>query len=141
MTDKTLTAILLLFASLCATANAQDPTGTLEGRITDPSSSLVTGADVNVTNPQTGLTRSVKSSGDGAFHFSNLPVGAYTLTVNAAGFAAFSASSIRLDIGQIVTYPVTLQLSGAHAEVVVVAQTVMVDTSQTIGNVVSSAEA
>ncbi len=141
MTDKTVTAILLLFASLCAIANAQDPTGTLEGRISDPSSSLVTGADVNVTNPQTGLTRAAKSSSVGAFHFSNLPVGEYTLTVNAAGFAAFSASSIRLDIGQIVTYPITLQLSGAHAEVVVVAQTVMVDTSQTIGNVVSSAEA
>jgi len=134
-------SVLLLFASLCAIASAQDPTGTLEGRITDPSSALVAGADVNVTNPQTGLTRTVKSSGDGAFHFSNLPVGEYTLTVNAAGFARFSASSIRLDIGQIVTYPVALQLSGSHSEVDVVAQAVMVDTSQTIGNVVSSAEA
>jgi hypothetical protein len=147
MTDKNPRTILLLFASLtlfaslCAIANAQDPTGTLEGRITDPSSALVAGADVNVTNPGTGLTRTVKSSSDGAFHFSNLPVGEYTLTVNAAGFAPFSASSIRLDIGQIVTYPVTLQLSGSHSEVNVTAQAVMVDTSQTIGNVVSSAEA
>src|SRR5580700_10815159 len=141
MTDKTLLTILLLLASLCMIANAQDPNGTLEGRITDPSSALVAGGDVNVTNPQTGLTRNAKSSGDGAFHFSNLPVGEYTLTVTAAGFARFSASSIRLDIGQIVTYPITLQLSGSHSEVNVTAQAVMVDTSQTIGNVVSSAEA
>jgi hypothetical protein len=104
MTDKNPRTILLLFACLCAIANAQDPTGTLEGRITGPSSSLVTGAEVKVTNPQTGLTRGAKSSGDGAFHFSNLPVGKYTLTVNAASFAPFSASSIRLDIGQIVAY-------------------------------------
>src|SRR5580700_12031498 len=141
MTDKTLLTILLLLASLCMIANAQDPNGTLEGRITDPSSALVAGGDVNVTNPQTGLTRNAKSSGDGAFHFSNLPVGEYTLTVTAAGFARFSASSIRLDIGQIVTYPVALELSGSHSEVNVAAQAVMVDTSQTIGNVVSSAEA
>jgi hypothetical protein len=141
MTDKTLLTILLLLASLCMIANAQDPNGTLEGRITDPSSALVAGGDVNVTNPQTGLTRNAKSSGDGAFHFSNLPVGEYTLTVTAAGFARFSASSIRIDIGQIVTYPVALELSGSHSEVNVAAQAVMVDTSQTIGNVVSSAEA
>jgi Carboxypeptidase regulatory-like domain/TonB dependent receptor len=132
---------ILLFASLFTIANAQDPNGTLEGRITDPSSALVSGAEVNVTNPQTRLTRTAKSSGEGAFHFSNLPVGKYTLTVNAAGFASFSASSIRVDIGQIVTYPVALQLSASRSEVNVTAQAVMVDTSQTIGNVVSAAEA
>ena len=136
-----LITIFLLFASLCTILNAQDPNGTLEGRITDPSSALVSGAEVKVTNPQTGLVRRAKSSGDGAFHFSNLPVGEYTLTVDASGFARFSASSIRVNIGQIVTYPVALQLSGSHSEVNVTAQAVMVDTSQTIGNVVSSGEA
>jgi len=141
MTHRIAITILLFLAMLCAIANAQDPTGTLEGRITDPSSALVSGADVNVTNPQTGLARTAKSWSDGSFHFSNLPVGEYTLTVNAAGFAHFSVSSIRLDIGQIVTYPVALELSASHSEVNVAAQTVMVDTSQTIGNVVSSAEA
>jgi hypothetical protein len=133
--------ILWLFAALCLIARAQDPTGTLEGRIEDPSSALVSSAEVNLTNPQTGLTRATKSSGDGTFHFSNLPVGEYTLTVNANGFAPFSASAIRIDIGQVVTYPVTLQLASGRTEVKVTAQTVMVDTSQTIGNVVSSAEA
>ncbi|HTC35633.1 MAG TPA: carboxypeptidase regulatory-like domain-containing protein, partial [Bryobacteraceae bacterium] len=122
-------------------ARAQDPTGTLEGRIEDPSSALVSSAELNLTNPQTGLTRATKSSGDGTFHFSNLPVGEYTLSVNANGFAPFSASTIRIDIGQVVTYPVALQLAGGRTEVKVTAQTVLVDTSQTIGNVVSSAEA
>jgi hypothetical protein len=128
-------------AFACPSANAQDPIGTLEGQITDPSSGLVAGADVSVTNPQTGLTRSTKFAHDGAFHFSNLSVGEYTLTVNATGFAAFSASSIRLDIGRVVTFPVALQVSGSHALMNVVAQTVMVDTSQTIGNTVLADEA
>jgi hypothetical protein len=141
MNDKTPITILLLFASLCAMANAQDTIGTLEGQIEDPSSARVSGAEVSVHNAQTGLTRTEHSSREGSFHFSNLPVGEYSLAVNANGFAPFSVSPIRIDIGQVVGYPVSLQLAGGHAEVKVMAQTVMVDTSQTIGNVVSSAEA
>jgi hypothetical protein len=131
---------MLVFLFLCPFVNAQDPIGTLEGRITDPSSALVSGAEVGAHNAQTGLTRTVRSSREGSYHFSNLPVGEYTVTVNATGFAAFSVSPVRIDIGQVVTYPIGLQLAGGHAEVVVAAQTVMVDTSQTIGDVVSGAQ-
>jgi hypothetical protein len=138
---KTLAAIPLLVLFLCPFANAQDPIGTLEGQITDPSSALVSGAEVSAHNAQTGLTRTVRSSREGSYHFSNLPTGEYTLTVNATGFAAFSVSPIRIDIGQVLTYPVALQLAGARAEVVVAAQTVMVDTSQTIGDVVLADQA
>jgi Carboxypeptidase regulatory-like domain/TonB dependent receptor len=139
MLKTSLLVLLLVFA--CALTYAQDTIGTLEGQITDPSSALISGADVSVSNPQTGLTRTSKSARDGTFHFSNLPVGEYSLTVNATGFAPFSASSIRVDIGQIVTYPVALQLAGGHAEVSVTGQAVMVDTSQTIGNTVLASEA
>jgi hypothetical protein len=141
MLKQTLTAIPLLVLFLCPLANAQDPIGTLEGQITDPSSAVVSGADVSAHNAQTGLTRTVRSSREGSYHFSNLPIGEYTLTVSATGFAAFSVSPVRIDIGQTVTYPIALQVAGGHAEVNVAAQTVMVDTSQTIGNVVSAGEA
>src|ERR1700722_15784077 len=125
MTDKTVVTILLLFASLCTIANAQDPIGTLEGQISDPSSALVSGAEVSLHNAQTGLTRTEHSSREGLFHFSNLPVGEYSLTVNANGFAAFSVSPIRIDIGRVVIYPVALQLASGRTEVKVTAQTVM----------------
>src|ERR1700691_6138679 len=133
MLKNLLVAITLPVLFLCPFANAQDTIGTLEGQVTDPSAAVVSGAEVSAGNPQTGLARTVRSSRDGAFHFSNLPVGEYTLTVNATGFAPFSVSPVRIDIGQVVTYPVALQLAGAHAEVVVGAQAVTVDTSQTIG--------
>ncbi len=141
MLKNTLATISVLVMSLCPIANAQDPIGTLEGHIADPSSAVVSGADVSVHNAQTGLTRTVRSSREGSYHFSNLPTGEYTLTVNATGFAPFSVSPVRVDIGQIVTYPVALQLAGARAEVVVAAQTVTVDTSQTIGDVVLADQA
>jgi hypothetical protein len=141
MTSKFPITIVLFATLLCATANAQDPIGTLEGQIADPSGALVSDAQVSVHNAQTGLSRTEYSSREGSFHFSNLPVGEYSLTVNAGGFAPFSVSAIRIDIGQVVAYPVALQLELGHDEIRVTALTVMVDTSQTIGNVLSSAEA
>ena len=77
---------------------------------------VVSGAEVSAHNNQTGLTRTVRSSHAGSFHFSNLPIGEYSLTVNASGFAPFHASPIRIDIGQVVAYPVELQLAGAHGQ-------------------------
>ena len=133
--------VTVFFALACLSAYAQTPVGTLEGLITDPSAAVVAGANVSVSNPQTGLARSLNTSRDGAFHFSDLPAGEYTLSVTANGFAPFSASSIRLDIGQAVVYPVKLELAGSHAQVTVDAQGVLIDTSQTIGNTVLAGEA
>jgi hypothetical protein len=133
-------AVLLRLTFLCSFASAQDPIGTLEGQITDPSGALVSGVEISARKTQTGFNRTVHSSHDGSYHFSNLPTGDYSLTVNAAGFAPYAAS-IRIDIGQVVKYPIALQVASAHTEVVVISQTVTVDTSQTIGDVVSSAEA
>jgi hypothetical protein len=133
--------ITLLFVCLCAVVRAQAPIGTLEGQIVDPSSALVSDAEVTVRQAQTGLTRTVHSSRQGAFHLSDLPVGTYQLEVKAQGFAGYSVSSIRIDIGQVVSWPVQLQIAGGHAEVNVAGETVTVDTSPTIGNVVSEKEA
>ncbi len=133
--------MFLFLALLSPVANAQDPIGTLEGLITDPSSARIFAAEVSVHNVQTGLTRIARSSHEGSFHFSNLPIGEYSLAVQANGFAPYLVSNIRIDIGQVVNFPVELQISGGHTEVNVAAQKVMVDTSQTIGNVVSSGQA
>ncbi|MGA2185441.1 MAG: carboxypeptidase regulatory-like domain-containing protein [Bryobacteraceae bacterium] len=134
--------IALLFVCLCAFVRAQTPIGTLEGQITDPAAALVSNADVSVHNTQTGLTRTVRSSRQGTFHFSDLPVGTYQLEVKApAGFAPYTVSSIRIDIGQVVSWPVQLQIASEHTEVSVTGQAVTVDTSPTIGNVVSEKQA
>src|SRR5438309_1770847 len=58
----------LLLAVMGGSLLAQDPTGTLEGRITDPSAARVPGAEVIAANSQTGLSARLLSSYDGSFH-------------------------------------------------------------------------
>jgi hypothetical protein len=138
---KQLSIVALLFICLCTLVQAQAPIGTLEGQITDPASALVSNAEVSVHNAQTGFSRTVLSSRQGAFHFSDLPIGAYLLEVKAQGFAPYSVSSIRIDIGQVVSWPVQLQIATGRTEVSVSGQAVTVDTSQTLGNVISEKQA
>ncbi len=81
---------------------AQDPVGVLEGHMTDSSGGSVSAAEVTASNRQTGFSAKQRSAEDGSFHFSSLPVGEYDLRVGADGFAAFTASAIRIDIGRTV---------------------------------------
>jgi hypothetical protein len=138
---KQLSYFALLFVCLSVFIRAQTPIGTLEGQITDPASALVSNAEVSIHNTQTGLTRTVRSSAQGDFHFSDLPIGIYQLEVKAAGFAPYSVSSIRIDIGQVVSWPAHLEIASTHTEVSVSGEAVTVDTSPTLGNVVSEKQA
>ena len=122
-------------------SQGQDPIGILEGQATDPSFAAVNGAQVTVLNAQTGLHQTVVTTRQGTFRFSNLPVGDYSLSVTAQGFGTFSASSIRIDVGRIVNYPVQLEIASGHSEVNVAGDVATVDTSSALGNVVSEREA
>ena len=119
---------------------AQDPTGTLEGTVTDPSGGRVPGASVTVRNVGTGFSTSEPSKSEGEFRFSFLPVGEYELTASARGFQTTRITGIRVDVNRVLSLP--LQLSVAPANTVAVSVSAAgVDASPTVGNVVSGREA
>ena len=129
---------LLFFVSL---AFGQDPTGIFEGHIVDPSGALVPNAAVTITNSSTGFTATQRSSSTGAFHFSYLPVGNYSLHVFLKGFSSFDTSNIHLDVNRVVNLPITLAVAGTIATAEVSAITATVDVSSTLGNVISAHDA
>jgi len=74
--------------------------GQIEGTITDPTGAQVPGAKVEIVNKGTGYTRSTDRDQSGFFRFPLLPLGAYTLTANAKGFALQEREGISLSAGQ-----------------------------------------
>ena len=132
---------LLTIAFCVPIGLAQDPTGTLEGRVSDPSSARVPGAKIAASNSATGFTATQESSPNGSFRFSYLPVGDYDLRVIARGFAAFEATHIRIDVDRTVNQPVALRIGAIGSSVDVAANAATVDFSSTVGSVVSSREA
>jgi hypothetical protein len=65
---------------------AADPTGTIVGRVLDPTGAAVVDARIAATAPTTGMSRQTTSASDGGYVFPLMPVGAYTLTVEVSGF-------------------------------------------------------
>ena len=62
-------------------------TGAITGTVEDPSGAFVAGAEVRISNQDTGvLTRTVKTDANGSFTAQLLPVATYTVTVSNPGF-------------------------------------------------------
>src|SRR5450631_2329775 len=94
-------ALLGLLPCLSSMATAQTGFSALRGNVTDASGAVVTGAQVTVTEPATGvLVRSAVSDAQGNFEFPNLKPGTYEVKSEMQGFKAFVAKDVVLDAGQ-----------------------------------------
>jgi hypothetical protein len=79
--------ILAVFVLFAATLSSQTVTGSLEGRITDPSGAVVPAVEISVVAQETGLTRRTLTNELGYFQLTFLPIGVYTVSARAKGFA------------------------------------------------------
>ncbi len=120
--------LLFLLGFSLKSLDAADPTGAIVGRVTDPSGAAVVNARITATAPATSLTRDTTSAGDGGYIFPLMPVGAYTLTVEADGFRRSEQRGIEVRANVSVTVPVNLQLGAVSESVTVEANAELVDT-------------
>src|SRR5215467_9548502 len=68
----------------------------IEGNVTDSSGAVVPGAKVTVTNNDTGLSRSILTSGEGFYRIVNLALGQYTVSADVTGFRPAEQHGVRL---------------------------------------------
>jgi len=141
MSHKTEIVCLLACAALTTRLNAQDPTGALEGRVSDSNGGALANAAVTLFNTQTGYVRSESSSADRLFRFAVLPIGKYTLTVKAPLFANFTQGPINVLVSQTARVNVQLQLASVMQPVAVTEDANPVDTAtNTLGKTVNGRE-
>ena len=81
----------------------------------DPASRGIVGALIALTNRASGMTRTVTTSADGVFRWSDLSPGTYLLLVQADGFEQLTRDDLRLDTGDVVTLELTLSPSAILA--------------------------
>src|SRR3954452_19712811 len=91
-------ALIVLLA--CASAFAQQTTGSVTGRVVDQQGSAVPGATVTAKSPSTGFTRTETSDTEGIYRLNALPIGIYEVTAELQGFATVSKKDIEVNIGQ-----------------------------------------
>ncbi|MCI0525544.1 MAG: TonB-dependent receptor, partial [Acidobacteria bacterium] len=132
-----LLALLLFLAAPSAThAQTQITTGVIQGTVFDEAGAVVAGADVEVKNTDTNLTKTLRTDSDGRFVFLQLPSGRYTLTVSRQGYATLAQENLSLTVGQAINLNLNLKVSSVQERVTITAaptiDTVRVESSSTI---------
>src|ERR1700691_1951720 len=85
-------------ALLClASALGQTVTGSITGLVSDPSGAVVVGATVTAENTGTGVKTSAKTNAAGVYTIRFLPIGTYTMTIDAPGFATENVEPFPLE--------------------------------------------
>jgi len=127
-----LLSVLLILA--CLAGNAQQ-NSTITGTVMDKGGAVVPGADVTLTQEQTGFISTAKSNEAGNFSFNALNVGTYTLKASAKGFDSYVEKGIVVNVSQTTRVDATLTVGSVDQTVTVQSDVLTV---QTDSNVVST---
>jgi hypothetical protein len=68
-------------------------TAQIKGTVQDPTGAVIPGAEVKLTQTDTGLVRTATTETDGSYVVTTLPIGPYRLEVSKAGFSKCSRES------------------------------------------------
>ncbi len=134
-----LAVVLALVAALALVpaVQAQTSGATLIGKVQDKSGKPLPGATITVTQADTGFTRTVVSESDGTFRLPSVPVGTYTVVVELNGFATVTVQEVRLNVATQRELTVDMSPATLEESITVVDEAPLVQTTPTIGAVVS----
>ena len=124
-------ALLAIFAGLLALPMcAQVPTGTINGRVTDPGGAVVAGAQVAAVNQSTNVSRETVTNSDGLYVLSDLTPGTYSVSIKASGFSTSEFKDVILQAGRASTVDAELKVASVGTSVTVAAATGSVELTQ-----------
>ncbi|MCZ6753122.1 MAG: carboxypeptidase regulatory-like domain-containing protein, partial [Acidobacteria bacterium] len=99
------------------------------GVVRDATEAVIAGAEVTVTNVDTGISRTRESGPSGLYRVGDLQPGTYQITVSVVGFNRETRRDILLEVGREVTLNFTLQVGAVEQEVVVTGEAPVVETT------------
>ena len=138
---RPLVSLLILTLSPCLFAHAQQTTGSIVGTVKDQAGAVVNAATAKATNVETGFSRSAPTNGYGEYRIDYLPVGKYTVELEAAGFRRFVQENIVLNVDQTQTVEITLTVGASTETVEVTTAPPAVNTSDAVlGRTVEGSE-
>ena len=127
MAKFALATLSMIFAVVPLSAQS---TGAIRGSILDPSGAAIKGATVQIQNPVSRYSQSVKTDNQGNFEFANIPYNPYHISAVAPGFESAEQDA---DVRSAITLDLKFSLKiGASTEsVTVVAAGDLIETDST----------
>jgi hypothetical protein len=131
---------IMALAALCTPAFAQSLiSGDVSGTVTDPSGAVMPNVPVTLRGTDTGTTQTSATNQSGAYRFSLLKPGHYTVTASQAGFQK-AERAIEVSVGQIVAADLQLTLGSNTQTVEVVSAAPLVSTEPSLNTAFTSTE-
>ena len=129
-----LALLVLLVPGLRAQSVAQ-----IHGVVQDASGLAVAGAQVTVTQTETGAVRQATSSGDGTYVMPNLAVGPYRVEATKEGFSRYVQTGLVLQVAADPLVNISLKVGSVTESVQVEANAALVETQNTgVGAVIEN---
>jgi len=125
-------ALTLIFALLFSTVMAHSQlsvTGSIAGAVADASGAVIPGAQIIITQTETGTITQTVSNSAGEFDKVGLSPGHYAVTVSMSGFATYRQTGIYLDPMATFTVNATLKPGSVSENVTVVGSQEQVQTT------------
>jgi hypothetical protein len=132
--------LALSFLCLASFVLAQSNTASLVGAVTDPTGAVISSATVSVTNVQTQVKRATTTGADGNYEILLLPIGEYSIAVEATGFKRAERSGIVLEAGNRIKIDMPMQIGDLAERVRVEAEAPMVATQNSDRGIVIGSE-
>lgn len=121
---------LRIFLYMCLGASGVLAQQSVSGFVQDPAGGAVRAATIAITHLERNQTGILQSDGRGQFHFPSLPVGAYEMRVEAAGFRPV-VSKFSLTVGTALEIPVTLAIASLDSQIAVTETVPVIETART----------
>jgi hypothetical protein len=109
-------ALSVVLAVNAALAQSLGSYGSLRGSILDPSNAAIPSAKMTLSNPLTGVQRTVSADSGGAYQLNGIPFGSYRLSVLMEGFEQ-SRQTVAIESLVPMELNITLALAGASTAV------------------------
>jgi hypothetical protein len=114
-------------------------TGALTGTVIDPTGAVVPGVSVLLVSLETNQTRTATTGSDGAYKFSLIPPGNYSVRFSASGFKTSEVASVSVNVTETPVLDRTLEVGAQSDQVTVEATAELLQTaSSTLGTTVGS---
>jgi Carboxypeptidase regulatory-like domain len=116
-----LTSLLCFLVFATNSISAQIDTGGITGTVTDRAGAVVADATITLTNDETSVVLSTKSTSTGTYSLNDIRPGTYTLRGEAAGFQTFVDNGLQVHVQNTLTVDIRLVAGAVKQEVTVTA--------------------
>lgn len=112
-----------------AASLAQVSTATVNGTVTDEQGAVIPGAELVLTNTETGVALATQTNEAGVYRIQNVQIGLYTLEASSEGFNTQRLEPFTLTVNQTTTLDFSMQIGAVTETVEVTAAAVQLQSS------------